>query len=302
MPRKRIKKASNKKWFDSECRLKRHEVRKLSNQKHRDPLNSEIREKFHQTLNEYKNLDLKKKNFQKEKTKELDEISSNPDKSLFWSCLKSIDDTIPQKNPPSIPEDKWLEHFQYLHSDEPKPSTHKEKIHNELQQLEKEKDQLNSLDQVITQQEIRQAVKKLKNKKSPFSDRIRNEMIKASLETLMPLYIKLFNHILKSGKMPDVWCQGLITPIYKSGDKNDPTNYRGICVSSCLEKLFGSILNQRLHSYLKENKILHNSQIGFLPENRTADHVFTLRALLDKYVHYHKRKGLCLFRRFPQGF
>ena len=140
-PRKRIKKASNKKWFDGECRLKRHEVRKLSNQKHRDPLNSEIREKFHQTLNEYKNLlDLKKKNFQKEKTKELDEISSNPDKSLFWSCLKSIDDTIPNKNPPSIPEDKWLEHFQYLHSEEPKPSTHQEKIYNELQQLEKEKD------------------------------------------------------------------------------------------------------------------------------------------------------------------
>ena len=145
-------------------------------------------------------------------------------------------------------------------------------------------------------------MKKLKNKKSPFSDRIRNEMIKASLETLMPLYIKLFNHILKSGKMPDVWCQDLITPIYKSGDKNDPTNYRGICVSSCLGKLFCSILNQRLHSYLKENKILHNSQIGFLPENRTADHVFTLRALLDKYVHYHKERVYACFVDFRKAF
>ena len=46
---------------------------------------------------------------------------------------------------------------------------------------------------------------------------------------LMPVYVKLFNLILQSGKMPDdsdVWCQGLITPIYKSGDKSDPTNYR----------------------------------------------------------------------------
>ena len=32
------------------------------------------------------------------------------------------------------------------------------------------------------------------------------------------------------------------------------------------------------------------SQIGSLPENRTADHVFTLRTLLDKYIHYHKEK------------
>jgi len=301
--RKRIKKTSSKKWFDRECRLKRHEVRKLSNQKHRDPLNSEIREKFHQTLNEYKNLlDLKKKNFQKEKTKELDEISSNPDKSLFWSCLKSMDDTIANKIPSSISEDKWLEHFQSLHSDEPKPSMHKEKVHNELQRLEQEKDQFNSLDQVITEQEIRQAVKKLKNKKSPFSDRIRNEMIKASLETLMPLYVKLFNLILKSGQMPDIWCQGLITPIYKSGDKNDPANYRGICVSSCLGKLFCSILNQRLYSYFEEHKILHNSQIGFLPENRTADHVFTLRTLLDKYVHYHKEKVYACFVDFRKAF
>ena len=35
--RKRIKSLSNKKWFDEECRLKRHELRKLANKKHQDP-------------------------------------------------------------------------------------------------------------------------------------------------------------------------------------------------------------------------------------------------------------------------
>ena len=76
-------------------------------------------------------------------------------------------------------------------------------------------------------------------------------MIKASLESLMPVYIKLFNLILQSGEMPDIWCQGLITPIFKLGDKSDPANYRGICVSSCLGKLFSSILNQRLYLYFE---------------------------------------------------
>ena len=103
-----------------------------------------------------------------------------------------------------------------------------QEIYNDLQSLEKDKDQLNNLDFEVTEQEIRQAVKKLKNKKSPFADKIRNEMIKASLEPLMPVYIKLFNLILQTGKMLDIWCQGLITPIYKSGDKSDPTNYRGV--------------------------------------------------------------------------
>ena len=67
--------------------------------------------------------------------------------------------------------------------------------------------------------EILQAANKLKNKKLPFVDKIRNEMIKANLEPVMPVYVKLFNLISQSAKMPDVWCQGLITPIYKSGDE-----------------------------------------------------------------------------------
>ena len=82
--RKRIRITSNKKWFDLECRLKRHELRKLSNQKHRDPLNSELRKKFHKTLNDFKMLlDSKRKEFQKEKTLQLDELALNPDKASF---------------------------------------------------------------------------------------------------------------------------------------------------------------------------------------------------------------------------
>ena len=103
--------------------------------------------------------------------------------------------------------------------------------------------------------------------------------------------------------MPDVWCQGLnYNPNLQSWDKSDPTNYRGICVSSCLGKLFCFIWNRRLHLYFEENNILHNSQIGFLPENRTADHVFTLRTLIDKYVHYHKEKVYACFVDFRKAF
>ena len=51
-----MKPVSNKKWFDKDCRFKRHEVRKLSNQKHRDPLNENLREKYHVALADYKKL------------------------------------------------------------------------------------------------------------------------------------------------------------------------------------------------------------------------------------------------------
>ena len=53
-----------------------------------------------------------------------------------------------------------------------------------------------SLDYLITESEIRTAAGKLKNNKSSFSDKIKNEMIKSSLNELMPVYLKLFNTVL----------------------------------------------------------------------------------------------------------
>ncbi len=85
--------------------------------------------------------------------------------------------------------------------------------------------------------------------------------------------------ILSVGYFPDIWNQGLITPIFKNGDKFDPNNYRGICVSSNLGKLFCSIINARLLDFITTHNVLSRSQIGFLPNYRTSDHIYTLHTL-----------------------
>ena len=41
---------ANKKWFDKECRIKRHQLKKLANQKHRNPSNNDIRDSYHSAL------------------------------------------------------------------------------------------------------------------------------------------------------------------------------------------------------------------------------------------------------------
>ena len=66
-------------------------------------------------------------------------------------------------------------------------------------------------------QEPRSAHGRAVNKKTPFSDKIKNEMIKSSLNQLMPVYLKLFNTALRSGTVPQTWCNGLITPIFQNG-------------------------------------------------------------------------------------
>jgi len=123
----------------------------------------------------------------------------------------------------------------------------------------------------------------------PGNYKIKNEMIKSSLNELMPVYLKLFNAVLSSGTMPQTWC-------------GDPSNYRGTCISSCLGKLFCSILNQRLLEHVESLDILHKSQIGFLANNRTADHVLTLRTLIDKYVNCHQTKLYECFVDFRKAF
>ena len=160
----------------------------------------------------------------------------------------------------------------------------------------------NDLDFPTSDKEILRTSKILKNKKASSFDLVKNEMIKASCGSLQSVNEKLFNIILKAGIYPNTWCEGLTTPIFKSCDKSDPENYRGICVSSCLGKFFSSIINQRLVDFLEKKKILHPSQIGFLNDNRTADHIFTLRTLIEKYSYHHNQKIYACFVDFKKAF
>ena len=70
------------------------------------------------------------------------------------------------------------------------------------------------------------AIKKSQSKKAAYSDRINNEILKYSVDILANGLTKLFNTILNSRSFPDyLWCEGLITPIFKSGNKLDANIY-----------------------------------------------------------------------------
>ena len=75
----------------------------------------------------------------------------------------------------------------------------------------------------IGKDEIEKAIKHLKNNKAAGDDAIINEYIKHSSDKMIQLYIKVFNLIFDSGKIPDIWLTGNIIPIYKNkGSQTDP--------------------------------------------------------------------------------
>ena len=153
---------------------------------------------------------------------------------------------------------------------------------------------IDSLNQNITIQEIKESINYLKTKKTPGLDNIRNEMIKCSDRNMIEHPQTLFNDIMESGYYPTSWNQGLICSIYKSGKKDDPNNYMGITLSNCLGKLFNTILYNRLQNELQKNIVLSPTQAGFRKDNRTSDHIFTLFSLIYKYI----KKGKYLYTCF----
>ena len=46
--------------------------------------------------------------------------------------------------------------------------------------------------------------------------------------------------------MPEVWKKSFITPIFKSGDKHDISNYRPIAIIGSIAKIFDLIVTNKL--------------------------------------------------------
>jgi hypothetical protein len=57
----------------------------------------------------------------------------------------------------------------------------------------------------ITADEILKSIQDLKTQKACADDNIINEYIKSSAHLLIPIYVKLFNCIFDSGKVPCTW-------------------------------------------------------------------------------------------------
>ena len=53
---------------------------------------------------------------------------------------------------------------------------------------------------------------------------------------------------------------------------------------SAVGKLFNTILNKRLNSFLESKNVISPSQIGFTKGARTADNMFVINALISKYT------------------
>ena len=64
----------------------------------------------------------------------------------------------------------------------------------------------------------------------------------------------------------------------------DPANFRGISLISSISKIFTNVLTIRLQTWAESNNVIDESQAGFRKQYSTIDYIFSLQALIQKYL------------------
>ena len=298
----RQKKIRNKvNWFNEplyKLRRQLDEKAKLFQKFSKDPY---VRGAYFSALKFYRKARKNRyREFKQSIIERLDSLYENNPKA-YWSLLDKLKNPPSQKDSDEIPEETWFNHFKNLNTDMSTES-HNTAIQNDLLELEKIKI-FTELDFSIRDKEIIDAVKSLKNNKSSGIDSLLNEMFKCATEPLLKSLSKIFNLVLSTGSFPILWSKSIITPLFKSGEKTDPNNYRGIAVGSCLSKIFTKILNSRLNLFLEKRKLSCPEQIGFCKGKRTTDHMFILKTLVsDKYTQKGSNYFYTCFVDFKKAF
>ena len=93
----------------------------------------------------------------------------------------------------------------------------------------------------IMREEIKVAINKLKNNKSPGTDSISEEMIKNGGESVVDAYHILCNRILETGQWPDQWTESILIPIPKKKASKKCSEHRTISLISHPSKILLSI-------------------------------------------------------------
>ena len=276
-----------------ECSQLEREIKHVCRLINRDPFDKTLRHKFYALKKRRRKL-LKSiaREAQNNLITKLNDMYETDPKE-YWNIVSQLEEIHTEKRQPNknIPASSWLDHFKALMKKDHLPEGDCQIKLNNHPNL----DVFSPLDFKITEAEIVKGINLLKRGKAPGTDSITNEMLKAGKSELAPVLAKLFNMILTLGCFPNEWAKSLLVPLFKGGSVHDPSDYRGISLSSCLGKLLCSILNKRLVNFLEENNIYKPNQIAFRTGRRTSDHIFVLQTLLDKYVKNNNTKQSKLF-------
>ena len=145
---------------------------------------------------------------------------------------------------------------------------------------------------VFSNEEVREAIMRMKEEKAAGPTGVVAEMFKAMGEEGVRRMTDLCNEVVKEGKIPEDWSRSWMVSIYKGkGDALECGSYRGVKLLEHGLKVFERVVEARLRRDIMEGRIsIDAMHFGFMPGRGTTDAVFVVRQLQEKYLQ--KRREL----------
>ena len=284
------RKKTRNKWFDEECRNLKREVRRALNRYSR--YNFEVNKTYYHEIRKqyFKTIKEKRKEYKKSLQDTL--ISHKNDSSRFWSTIRSMKKK--KNEQPHIEMKKWKEHFENVLSSGyvARGKDTEEEGAFGGHEFTGNSNEVPELDREISEGEVRQAIRSLKNRKSSGLDEIPAEFLKVSETSITPFLVLFFNHLYENGIFPKEWTKSIIVPLLKKGDPSCPGNYRGVSLLSIVSKVFTHVINKRFYKWAETENKIPEEQAGFRKKYSTIDHIFTLTSMINKCLYSNKRRKL----------
>jgi exonuclease III len=133
----------------------------------------------------------------------------------------------------------------------------------------------------ITLEELEEARRKLRNGKRPGLSEIQVEVIKALPRAGLRACVEAFQKIASKPTtfFPPTWREEIVSLIYKKGQPNMLSNYRGIVLLDTFYKWFVIAIKERIIRFIA--KITMPFQAGGLPQRRVEENVWLGRAAME---------------------
>ena len=140
--------------------------------------------------------------------------------------------------------------------------------------------------------EILNTINSLNARKSSGFDHIPPYFVKLAGPVISEPFSVLANHSITLGILPEVLAVAKVIPVYKSGSRHNPTNYRPISLLSCFAKVFEKLLYKRLDIFIRTHSIIAPTQYGFRPGLSTMHAVTDVLTVVFDNIHEKKYSGL----------
>ena len=146
-----------------------------------------------------------------------------------------------------------------------------------------------------SEEEVIEIAMSIKSKSSTGHDEISNKLLKLIIPYIVKPLVHIFNQSFQTGTFPDSYKIAKVIPVFKSGKKTDPNNYRPISLLPSISKILEKLIYKRMISFLFSHDLIHPHQYGFL-SGRSTEHAMLdiILKIIDAIEHKNFSLGIFL--------